>query len=78
MLKMMFAIKQDKRYNYVVIYMELRMKEKITNTKHKSRFIAEELRRKIRRGRIQPGMAVMSAPEIAKKYFDLRFEDFSV
>jgi DNA-binding LacI/PurR family transcriptional regulator len=44
------------------------MKEKITNTKHKSRFIAEELRQKIRRGQLQPGMAVMSAPEIAKKY----------
>ena len=48
--------------------MELRMKEKITNTKHKSRFIADELRRKIRRCRLQPGTAVMSAPEIAKKY----------
>ena len=34
----------------------------------KSRFIAAELRNKIRRGKLLPGTPVMSAPEIAKKY----------
>lgn len=44
------------------------MTKKIPYHGSKSRFIAAELRNKIRRGKLLPGTPVMSAPVIAKKY----------